>query len=169
MYEVVTRGVISQKGWDEVRGVVRKFDYVDIRDYMWDTLVSNIKTRLGVLESTLVSKMKNNDEVRALKAILDDPYNNSKIEYAMNHYGTTFNLHDYKIIKQACHISKSFNGLFNGMKELERGTLSDVFVTQEEVSNIFWLRNNKQVLKQLVFEEYKHVLEDKEKEGNTNG
>lgn len=163
MYDNRVAGELNITAYNEIRGVVRKFDYADIKQHMLQKLSDSMKARIGLLSATLISRITHAEEINALRETLET-LSDQSIQNVVSKYGTVFDMSTYKTIHDAAHICHAFNGLVNRVKEYERGTLKSVYVTQDELYKIHWLRNNKQTLKRLVFTDYAHVLGD-----NTNG
>ncbi len=158
MHDNRSAGEFNLSMWNEVRGVVRRYDYLDIKQGMKQNLQCLMEDKLAELDSGFISRIKNSSDIATLKQKLID-FKTCNISWVVKQFNLNFPLEDYKVVSQASDICHSFNGLFNRIKEYDKGTLSTVHITQGELYSVNWLRNNKPKLKELVHQEYKHLVD----------
>lgn len=158
MYDNRTAGELNITAWNEVRGVVRKYDYLDIKNGLKHELLELMTAKLAELEITFLSRIKNSSEITTLRQKMTE-IKTCNVEWAVNLFQLDFPLEDYKVALQACDICQSFNGLYNRVREYDKGTLLSVFITQSELYSVHWLRQNKPRLKDLVHQQYKHLVD----------
>lgn len=158
MHDNRSAGEFNLAAWNDVRGVVRRYDYLDIKQGMQQDLRWLMETKLSQLDSGFISKLKNSSEIATLRQKLTE-FKTCNVAWIVKQFDLDFPLEDYKVTAQASDVCHSFNGLFNRIKEHEKGTLSTVHITQGELYSVNWLRQNKFKLKELVHQDYKHLVD----------
>lgn len=167
MYDNRVAGVLSEKGWNEMRGFVRRWDYQDIKQTMLNDLKDHLEAKLRELKVDWWNSISNAKEVSMIEAWLVDMTGMS-LEYIDSKYGLPFELGDYYLVQELEVSCQVFTGLFNRFKEYEKGVLSSVFISQEELTRRHRMLERKDDLKRILYHDYRDVL-DRKKEQRRNG
>ena len=167
MHDNRPAGEFNLSAWNEVRGVVRRYDYLDIKQGMKQILKGLMEDKLSELEVGFISKIKHSSEIATLQQKLRE-FRTCNVTWVVKEFNLDFPIEDYKIVVQASDICHSFNGLFNRIKEHDKGTLNSVHITQGELYSFNWLRQNKPKLKELVHQDYKYLVDLAKEERKNN-
>lgn len=158
MYDNRSAGELNLDAWNDVRGVVRKYDYLDIKEGLMEELRQTMNTKIVTLEQTFLSRCKNMSDIVTLKEKIGN-LKKGDVKWLVSSFDLDFPIEDFKIVIQACDTCHAFNGLFNRIKEHGKGVLSTVHITQSELHGMYWLKQNKHKLKELVHQDYKHIID----------